>query len=73
LKFNGGTKMVQKSVKKYENSTIRNPTTIKLLAEQIKLASDAYISKQMDEKVFVKLYIILLNTMEENYFLLMEV
>lgn len=50
MNFDGGTKMVQKSVKKYENSIIKNPTTIKLLAEQIKLASDAYISKQIDEK-----------------------
>jgi hypothetical protein len=40
--------MVQKSVEKYENSIIKNPTTIKLLAEQIKLASDAYISKQIN-------------------------
>ena len=44
--------MVQKSVEKYENSIIKNPTTITLLAEQIKLASDAYISKQINEKTF---------------------
>ena len=45
-------KWYKKVSKKYENSTIRNPTTIKLLAEQIKLASDAYISKQINEKTF---------------------
>ncbi|NMB96998.1 MAG: TIGR04540 family protein [Clostridiaceae bacterium] len=44
--------MVQNYNKKYEFDILKNPTTIKLLAQQIKAASDAYISKKMKEKDF---------------------
>ncbi|AEV69236.1 TIGR04540 family protein [Acetivibrio clariflavus] len=50
--------MVQKRYKKYEIDILRNPKTVKLLAEQIKAASDAYISKQMNEKVFQELILL---------------
>lgn len=47
--------MVQNKVEKYRIDIIRNPTTVKLLASQIKTASDAYISLQMNEKEYQEL------------------
>lgn len=44
--------MVRKQVKKYENSIIKNPTSVKMLAEQLKLASDSYISSKMTENEY---------------------
>ncbi|MGF7186263.1 uncharacterized protein (TIGR04540 family) [Desulfitispora alkaliphila] len=41
--------MVQKQTEKTKSSPLRNPTTVKLLAKELILASDAYIAKQMDE------------------------
>ena len=47
--------MVQKKNEKYSINILRNPTTVKLLAQEIKAASDAYISKQLSEKEFREL------------------
>ncbi len=47
--------MVQNNTKKYKIDILKNPTTIKLLAQQIKAASDAYISKKMKEEDFREL------------------
>ena len=47
--------MVQNYNKKYEFDILKNPTTIKLLAQQIKAACDAYISREMKEKDFREL------------------
>jgi uncharacterized protein (TIGR04540 family) len=41
--------------KKYEIDILRNPTTVKLLAQQIKAASDAYISRKIKEKEYREL------------------
>jgi len=42
--------MVQKRTEKSEIGILRNPTTVKLLASEIKVACDAYISKKISEK-----------------------
>lgn len=42
--------MVQKRPEKSETEILRNPTTVKLLAQEIKTACDAYISKRISEK-----------------------
>ncbi len=47
--------MVQNMNKKYEIDILRNPTTVKLLAQQIKAASDAYISRKIKEKEYREL------------------
>ncbi|HOM35400.1 MAG TPA: TIGR04540 family protein [Clostridia bacterium] len=47
--------MVQNTNKKYEIDVLRNPTTIKLLAQQIKTASDAYVSRRITEKEYREL------------------
>ncbi|HHW47738.1 MAG TPA: TIGR04540 family protein [Clostridiaceae bacterium] len=44
--------MISNDNKKYEIEILKNPTTVKLLAQQIKAASDAYISRKMIEKDF---------------------
>ena len=49
--------MVQKQQKKTKSGPLRNPTTVKLLAKEIILASDAYIAKQMDEKEYRELIV----------------
>lgn len=42
--------MAQKRTEKSEIGILRNPTSVKLLAQEIKAACDAYISKKMSEK-----------------------
>ena len=42
--------MVQKRTEKSEIGILRNPTTVKMLANEIKIACDAYISKKISEK-----------------------
>jgi len=44
--------MVQKQGEKSKIGILRNPTTVKLLAKEIIVASDAYIAKQLDEREF---------------------
>ena len=44
--------MVQNNTKKYKIDILKNPTTIKLLAQQIKAASHAYISKKNERRRF---------------------
>ena len=47
--------MVQKQVDMYEIGILRNPTTVKLLAKELIIASDAYIAKRLEEKQFREL------------------
>ena len=47
--------MVQKRVKKNKIDIVRNPTTVKLLAKEIIIASDAYVSKLMEENEYREL------------------
>ncbi len=47
--------MVQKQADKYEIGILKNPTTVKLLANELVLASDLYIAKQLDEKHYREL------------------
>lgn len=47
--------MVQKRTEKSEIGILRNPTTVKQLAHEIKVACDAYISKKISEKYVVEL------------------
>lgn len=42
--------MIQKRSGKSENGLLRNPTTVKLIARELKAACDAYIAKTMSEK-----------------------
>lgn len=53
---------MQNQQEKYGYDTIlRNPTTVKMLAAQIILASDQYISKKMPEKEYWELIIYFAN------------
>lgn len=47
--------MAQKRTEKSEIGLLKNPTTVKLLAQEIKVACDAYISKKMSEKEVLEL------------------
>lgn len=42
--------MIQRRTEKSEIGILRNPTTVKQLANEIKIACDAYISKKISEK-----------------------
>lgn len=53
---------MQNQQEKYKYDTIlRNPTTVKMLAAQIILASDQYVSKKMPEKEYRELIIYFAN------------
>lgn len=49
--------MVQTQTEKTKIGLLRNPTTVKLLAREIILASDAYIAKKMDENQYRELIV----------------
>jgi len=49
--------MVQKKSQKSKIGILRNPTTVKVLAKEIIVASDSYIAKQMDEKEYRELIV----------------
>lgn len=49
--------MIRKRTGKTSLSPLRNPTSVKLLASEIILASDAYIAKQMDEREYRELIV----------------